>query len=429
MSGHAAVEEVWRAEAPHVLAALVRRSGDLEGSEDAAQEALLAALTQWPAEGLPRDPRAWLVRVASRRQVDAWRSSSARAARERREADGIPSDRRVAPSPEEEVLARAGADGTGLPALAGGDDTLGLMLLCAHPSLPAPSQVALTLRAVAGLTTGQVASGFLVPEATMAQRISRAKARLRAEGARFGDVAEADLPGRVAAVLRVLYLVFNEGYATSGGPQLVDVALSTEAVRLARHVADQVPDHLEAQGLLALMLLTDARRAARTDADGELVPLADQDRSRWDRDQVAEGVKILERVLPQGRPGPYQLQAAIAAVHAEAPAAAETDWLQICALYRMLRRLDPSPAVTLNLAVAVGMAHGPQAGLRVLDEVLALPAMVRHHRTHAVRAHLLETSGREGEALEAYRTAAGLTRSLPEQRYLHRRAAALDGWR
>lgn len=413
------LEDVWRREAPRVLGALVRRYGHVEDCEDAASEALLAATTQWPRDGVPQDPRAWLIRVASRRLVDRRRADTARAGREERDLASRPADRLLAPAAEDEAL------GAQLPPVAAGDDTLALLLLCCHGALSPLSQVALTLRAVAGLTTAQVAAAFLVPEPTMAQRISRAKATLRGQGARLERVPEAEVPARVDAVLRVLYLLFSEGYVASAGPALGDAGLTTEAIRLTRHLVRVLPDHAEAAGLLALMLLTDARRPARTDGAGDLIPLAEQDRSRWDGARVAEGVALLEQVLPGGCVGPYQLQAAIAAVHAGAATAAETDWLQICLLYRMLHRLDPSDAVALNLAVAVGMAHGPRAGLAELAPLMQRPAMGRHHRTHAVRAHLLERAGELQEALSSYQEAARLTRSVPEQRYLNRRSARL----
>ena len=306
-----------------------------------------------------------------------------------------------------------------------GDDALLLLLLCCHPTLSRPSQVALTLRAVSGLTTAAIATAFLVPEATMAQRLSRARTTLRANGARFEAPTVEELPTRVAAVLDVLYLVFNEGYARSSGDTLVETSLAEEAIHLTRQLHAYLPGHDEVAGALALMLLTDARRAARVDARGDLVPLAEQDRSRWDRRLIDEGVAILEEVLPRGPVGAYQLQAAIAAVHAEAPRSEDTDWAQIVVLYAMLDDVAPSPAVTLNRAVAIGMSTGPGAGLEALQPLLDDPAMDRYHRLHAVRAHLLELSGDVGAAEVAYARAAELTRSKPEQRYLARRLARL----
>ena len=298
--------------------------------------------------------------------------------------------------------------------------------MCCHPALTPAGQVALTLRAVAGLTTAQIAAAFNVPEATMAQRISRAKATLRDEGARFDDPDDDALVDRLDPVRHVLYLVFNEGYATSVGDRLVDVELTTEAQRLARQLHAQTPDDTETAGLLALMLLTDARSAARSDGRGDLVPLEHQDRHRWDRQRIAEGVALLDAALPVGDVGPFQLQAAIAAVHAESATWADTDWPQIAVLYGMLDQVAPSPFVTLNRAVALGMSAGPEAGLTLVDELLDDERMSRHHRTHAVRAHLLEMAGHHDEAVVAYRRAATLTRSEPEQRYLNARAATCD---
>ncbi|GAA2166918.1 MULTISPECIES: RNA polymerase sigma factor [Glycomyces] len=397
------LEDVWRRESPHVLGALVRRYGHFDACEDAVQEALLAAAVHWPREGLPANPRGWLIRAASRRLVDALRSDRARIDRESDAGLHVPT-------------------GAAVP---GSDDSLHVLLLCCHPSLAPASQVALTLRAVGGLTTEQIAAAFLVPVATMGQRISRAKARLSAAGARLGDVTAADLPERVGAARQVLYLIFNEGYAASGGADLVDVSLTAEAIRLARELRRRLPSDTETAGLLALMLLTEARRAARTDGRGDLVPLADQDRSRWDRALVAEGVALLEAALPSGPVGPFQLQAAIAAVHDEAGAYADTDWLQIAELYRMLQAAAPGPVVTMNRAVAVAMTEGPDAGLAMLDPLLREPALERAHRLHAVRAHLLERAGRLPEARDAFHEAARLATSTPEQRYLLKKAATI----
>lgn len=423
----AGYEDVWRREAPHVLAALVRRYGGFDDGEDAVQEALAAAAKSWPAEGLPANPRGWLITVAARRLIDARRSELARADREERAVSRIPDDELVAPAADD------AADRAAAERASGTDDTLQLLLLCSHPALSRASQVALTLRAVGGLTTEQIAAAFLVPPATMGQRISRAKATLRKAGARFEPPTPVELEDRLAAVLHVLYLIFNEGYASSGGDQLLDVPLTTEAIRLTRELRADLPEslpaHDEAAGLLALMLLTDARSGARVDAHGDLVPLAEQDRLRWDHRRISEGVAILAGALPSGPVGRYQLQAAIAAVHAEAPAWADTDWLEITMLYRMLDRLAPGPTVTLNLAVAVGMAHGAEAGLTVLDGLLADPLMRDNHRRHAVRAHLLEMAGRSAEAVQEYLTAARLTTSLPEQRYLNGRAQSAGGVR
>ena len=400
-------EVVWRDEAPHVLAALLRRSGDFEACEDAVQEALVAASVQWPAEGLPDNPRGWLIRVASRRLIDQRRSDDARSRREVAAVAYVPEAHGPDPGPVPDT-----------------DDTLQMLLLCAHPALSESAQVALTLRAVAGLSTAQIAAAFLVPEATLAQRISRAKAALREAGGRFEAPTPADLPGRLHAVRHVLYLTFNEGYATSRGADLIDTDLADEAIRVTERLHRSLPEDTETTGLLALMLLTHARAPARTDAVGDLVPLAEQDRARWDHDLIARGTALVEQALVAGPAGPFALQAAIAGVHDGAATADATDWLQITMLYRMLDRLAPSPTVTLNLAVAVGMAHGPQAGLDVLAPLLDQASQQRNHRVHAARAHLLEQLGNTAEARRSYRLAARLTASIPEQRYLNRRAGS-----
>jgi RNA polymerase sigma factor (sigma-70 family) len=403
-------EDVWRSETPHVLAALLRRSGDLEACEDAMQEALLAAADQWPREGTPANPRGWLIRVASRKLIDSQRSSAARAQREINTVTHAPADSRYVEPADSAALGQRG------------DDSLQMLLLCAHPALSDASRVALTLRAVAGLTTRQIASAFLVPEATMAQRISRAKAILREAGARFEAPTSRDLADRLHAVRHVLYLTFNEGYTKSSGAGLVDNDLTEEAIRLAERLHGAIPDDAESSGLLALMLLTHARTPARTDDRGDLVPLAEQDRSRWDREMIARGSSLIEQALGAGAVGPFQLQAAIAAVHDEAPCSEATDWLQITMLYRMLDRLAPSPTVALNLAIAVGMAHGAPAGLDALAPLLQRADQSRNHRLHAAHAHLLEMSGDTSAARYAYLRAAQLTSSIPEQRYLNRRA-------
>ncbi|MBB6626778.1 RNA polymerase sigma factor [Nocardioides sp. KIGAM211] len=402
--------DVWRACAPHVVAALVRRYADFDAAEDATQEALLAASRQWPVQGRPDDPRAWLIRVASRRLVDHWRSEGARADREERVAR-----REVRhPAPDADEALRGDRD-----------DSLTLLLLCCHPALSRSSQVALTLRAVGGLTTGQVARAFLVPESTMGQRISRAKATLAGVGAPFATPPRHELPARVAAVAQVLYLVFTEGHTATTGTGLSDTTLADEAIRLTRQLHAHLPRESEVTGLLALMLLTDARRAARTDRDGGLVTLAEQDRSRWDRALVDEGVRLVEAALPVGPVGPYQLQAAIAALHDEAATAAETDWAQIEVLYGMLAEVAPGPVVTLNRAVAVAEVHGAPAGLALLEPLLAARRLRHHHRLHAVHAHLLEREGRREDARTAYAEAARLATSIPEQRYLNARAASV----
>ncbi|MGP3918522.1 RNA polymerase sigma factor [Nonomuraea sp. 10N515B] len=408
-----AVESLVRELAPQVLGVLVRRYEQFDTCEDAVQEALLDAAVQWPEQGLPDNPRAWLITVAARRVVDHMRSEHARRRREESVAVSVPADAFVAPAPGEE---RTGDQ----------DDTLTLLFLCCHPALSQPSQLALTLRAVGGLTTAQIASAFLVPEATMAQRISRAKQRIKTTGASFAMPPEAERADRLRVVLHVLYLIFNEGYTATSGPELHRTELTSEAIRLARAVHRLLPGDGEVAGLLALMLLTEARRPARTGPDGRLIPLAEQDRSLWDRRLVDEGVELVTKALSTTVLGPYQLQAAIAAVHDEAPTAEETDWPQILALYGVLSGLDDNPVVTLNHAVAVAMVRGPRAGLELLDGLAADERMTRHHRLAAVRAHLLEMAGDRAAAVNGYREAARLTTSLPERHYLEDRADRLS---
>jgi RNA polymerase sigma factor (sigma-70 family) len=400
-------EDVWRAEAPHVLAALLRRSGDFDACEEAVQDALVAAARQWPVEGVPERPRGWLIRVASRRLIDQVRTDQAR----RRREESI-----AGPDVMRDVTGDDGRD-------ASRDDTLDMLLLCAHPALSAASQVALTLRAVAGLSTSRIASAFGVPTATMAQRISRAKVTIDRGGAAFPTPNADDLVARIHVVRHVLYLAFNEGYTTSMGDVLVDVDLAVEAIRLTRCLHDSLPSDTETTGLLALMLLTHARVRARVDDAGDLVRLADQDRSLWDHRLIDEGVALVERALPVGPVGPFQLQAAIAAVHAEARSGDATDWPQIAELYGMLDRIAASPVVTLNRAVAIGMADGAQAGLAALQPLLDDPAERRNHRLQSAWGHLLELHGDHAAAADAFRRAARLTNSSPEQRYLHRAAA------
>ncbi|MFI7422356.1 RNA polymerase sigma factor [Nonomuraea sp. NPDC049684] len=406
------IEGLLRELAPQVLGVLVRRYEQFDACEDAVQEALLDAAVQWPVQGVPDNPRAWLITVASRRVIDHFRSESARRRREESAAVAVPADEFVEPAPGEERTPS-------------GDDTLTLLFLCCHPSLSEPSQLALTLRAVGGLTTAQIAAAFLVPEATMAQRISRAKQRIRSTGVPFGPPPEQERAERLRVVLHVLYLIFNEGYTATSGPDLQRPELTGEAIRLARLVHRLLPGDGEVAGLLALMLLTEARRAARTGPGGSLVPLAEQDRSSWDRRLIEEGVELVSKALATSALGPYQLQAAIAAVHDEAPTAAETDWPQILALYGVLAGLEDNPVVRLNQAVAAAMVHGPRAGLDLLDGLAADDRLAGHHRLAAVRAHLLEMEGdAEGAAL-AFREAARRTLSLPEQRYLEGKAARL----
>ncbi|MET8909024.1 sigma-70 family RNA polymerase sigma factor [Micromonospora sp. NPDC004551] len=394
--------------APQVLAAVTRRYGHFDEAEDATQEALLAATTQWPADGVPDNPRGWLIRVASRRLIDHLRSEQARARREATLAAQVPSA---------DLLAPAADTGDTPP-----DDTLTLYFLCCHPALTAASQIALTLRAVGGLTTAEIAHALLVPEATLAQRISRAKQRIRDAGARFEPPTPDDYDGRLRAVLHVLYLIFNEGHTATSGAALQRTDLATEAIRLGRTLHGARPDDAEVAGLLALLLLTDARRAARTGPEGELVPLAEQDRARWDRRVIHEGITLLTAALAHRRPGPYQIQAAIAAAHSQAARAEDTDWPHILHLYDMLQRLDDSPVVTLNRAVATAMVHGPRAGLALLETLDAEPRMTGNHRLAAVRAHLLHQAGEHGAAAAHYRAAARQTASVPEREYLLRQA-------
>ncbi|WP_433466708.1 RNA polymerase sigma factor [Spirillospora sp. CA-128828] len=406
----AAVEDLLRTLAPQVLGTLVRRHGAFDACEDAVQEALLAAAVQWPGDGVPENPRGWLLTVASRRLTDQWRSERARRDREAAVfAEEVPE-----PGPDE---GRPGER----------DDTLTLLFLCCHPALSPSSQVALTLRAVGGLTTAQIARAFLVPEATMAQRVSRAKQKIKSAGARFVPPPPDERDERLRAVLHVLYLIFNEGYTASSGPDLQRGDLTAEAIRLTRALHDLLPDDGEVAGLLALMLLTEARRAARTGGGGLLVPLTEQDRTLWNAAAIEEGTALVTDALTWSPPGPYQLQAAIAAVHAEAARPEDTDWPQILALYRLLARLSPNPMVTLNEAVALAMVDGPAAGLDLLRPLDGDARMSGHHRLAAVRAHLLEMAGDLPAARDAYRAAARTTTSLPEQRYLESRAARLNG--
>lgn len=405
------VEDVLRRLTPQVLAALVRHYGNFEAAEDAVQEALLAAATQWPVRGVPDSPAGWLITVASRRMADQLRSEQASRRREELVASRTPPDELLAPAAD-----------TG-PRDA--DDTLILLVMCCHPGLTAPSQIALTLRAVGGLTTAEIARAFLVPEATMAQRISRARARIRAEGARFRLPPEHERPARLRVVLHVLYLIFNEGYTATSGPDLHRADLTGEAIRLVRTVHRALPDDGEVAGLLALMLLMEARRPARTRPDGSLVPLSEQDRGRWNRESIDDGISLISSTLAHAPLGPYQVQAAIAAVHCEAARAEDTDWGQIIELYRLLDTLAPNPAATLAYAVAVAMVHGPRAGLALLEPLRAGDRLSGHHRLHAVRAHLLELAGDHQAALSCYQRAARLTTSLPEQHYLRGRAARL----
>ena len=405
------IEDQLRELAPHVLGALVRRYGHFDMAEDAVQEALLAAAQQWPEQGQPTNPRAWLITVASRRLTDLLRSDEAR---RNRETTVIALDR-----PEELHAPPVDEQPNG------GDDTLTLLFLCCHPALTPPSQIALTLRAVGGLTTDQIARAFLAPETTMAQRISRAKQTVKKAGARFRLPATDEWTDRLDAVLHVLYLVFNEGYTATTGADLQRPDLTAEAIRLARNVFRLLPDNGEVAGLLALMLLTDARRGARTTDDGSLIPLAEQDRTRWDTSSIDEGVAIVSDALARAPLGPYQIQAAIAAVHDEASSTDTTDWPQIAQLYRVLDQLAPGPMVTLNRAVAVAMVDGPRSGLDLLATLDGDQRLAEHHRLSAVRAHLLEMAGDTIAARDAYQDAARRTTSTPEQNYLRARAERL----
>ncbi|HEU0212685.1 MAG TPA: DUF6596 domain-containing protein [Jiangellaceae bacterium] len=399
------IEDLLRQLAPQVLGILVRRHGGFDTCEDAVQEALLAAATQWPAEGVPANPKGWLITAASRRLIELLRRDSARRRREQAAAAMAPPDAVPAPAV---------------------DDTLTLLVLCCHPALTKSSQVALTLRAVGGLSTGEIARAFLVPEATMAQRISRAKQRIKESGAQFRMPPRDERAERITAVLHVLYLIFNEGYTASSGPALHRVELTTEAIRLTRQLHAMLPGDGEVAGLLALMLLTDARRSARTGPDGALVPLADQDRRQWDAAAIAEGIGLITKTLDTAPVGPYQLQAAIAAVHDEAARSEDTDWRQILGLYELLQNIAPGPMVTLNRIVAVAMVHGPKAGLKELSAAETDASLARHHRVHAVRAHLLELAGDRHAARDQYALAARRTLSVPEQRYLASRAARIE---
>jgi RNA polymerase sigma factor (sigma-70 family) len=406
------VEELLRELAPQVLGFLARRHGQFDLCEDAVQEALLAAATQWPVDGIPANPRGWLITVATRKLTDQFRSESARRKREDSVAAMAGPDELVAP----------GADHDQPPE---SDDTLTLLFLCCHPAVTPASQVALTLRAVGGLTTAEIAKAFMVPEATMAPRISRAKKSIKQAGSRFALPPEEERADRLRVVLQVLYLIFNEGYTASSGPDLQRVELTAEAIRLARLLYQLLPDDGEVAGLLALMLLTDSRRVARTGTDGSLVPIDEQDRTLWLREPIEEGAALVLRTLAHGEVGSYQLQAAIAAIHAEAPSADETDWKQILGLYLLLEKVAPNPMVTLNRAIALSQVDGPEAGLDLLTTIENDRLISESHRLDAVRAHLLERAGRPTEAREHYLAAARRTTSLPEQRYLTAKAAAL----
>jgi RNA polymerase sigma factor (sigma-70 family) len=404
----ATTETLLRELVPQVLSITARRFGDFSDAEDATQEALVAASMQWPTQGVPANPRAWLIHVASKRMLDYARSESARRRREAVVFSGAP----VSIDLDE---LRAAEE----------DDSLALLFMCAHPELPRSSAIALTLRAVGGLTTAEIANAYLVPEATMAQRITRAKAKIKASTVLFTMPADIERTERLAAVLHVLYLIFNEGYVSSTGPALQRRDLANEGIRLARMLYRLLPHDPEAAGLLALMLLTDARRMARTNAYGEIIPLEEQERNLWDRDQIAEGSALIQGVFGKGEVGPYQIQAAIAALHDDAGHADETDWAQILQLYSALERISDNPMVSLNRTVAVAMVDGPQRALELLEELRADKRVGEHYRFEAVRAHLLEMSGERAAAIAAYGVAARLTKNVPERNYLIARAVRL----
>jgi RNA polymerase sigma factor (sigma-70 family) len=405
----ASLEHLLRELAPQVLGAVIRRFRDFVDAEDAVQEALMAAAVQWPRDGVPTNPRAWLVQTAFRRMTDHVRSELAR--RHRETATVMDMEQR---SPAVDVGAESEQD-----------DTLILLFMCCHAALTPSSAIALTLRAVGGLTTAEIAHAFMVPEATMAQRISRAKQNIKASGLPLRP-SDDERTQRLRSVLHVLYLIFNEGYTSSFGPDLKRPELSKEAVRLTRAVRNALPHDAEVTGLLALMLLTDARSLARTGADGALIPLTKQDRSLWDQQQIVEGTALLAGALAKGSIGPYQIQAAIAAVHDEAARAEDTDWPQILALYELLKKMSDNPLVTLNQAVAAAMVYGPAKGLELLSELETGGRLIGHYRLDAVRAHLLELAGDRKAAIARYRIAAGRTASLPERNYLIAQAARLN---
>ena len=406
------VEDLLRRLTPQVLGAVVRRFGNFDLAEDATQEALIAAAARWPRDGLPDNPKGWLIAVAARRLTDLLRADQARRRRE-------------------ETVAQWAVAGSGLPPVcernpADRDDTLVLFFMCCHPSLPAVSQIALTLRAVGGLNTAEVARALLAAEDTVTRRITRAKQSIKNSGVPFALPPPGQMPDRLGAVLRVLYLIFNEGYAATSGTELLRLELAEEAIRLGRALHEALPDDSEVTGLLALMLLVHARHRARTAPDGSLIPMAEQDRSRWDRAAIDEGIALITTALPRGPTGPYQLQAAIAAVHGEAESADTTDWAQIAALYGVLLRMDDNPVVALNHAVAVAMATGPLAGLALLNRLENDPRINADRRFHAVRGHLLERSGDRQAALDAYQEAARRATNLQQQRYLNRQITRLQ---
>ncbi|MFT3923329.1 MAG: sigma-70 family RNA polymerase sigma factor [Myxococcales bacterium] len=406
------ISRLLRELSPQVLGAVMRKHRDFAAAEDAVQEAMVAAATQWPGQGIPENPRGWLIQVASRRMTDHIRAELARKRREVFVVMQAPADEQLVPAADSDLPAER-------------DDTLILLFMCCHPDLTRPSAIALTLRAVGGLTTAEIANAFFVPEATMAQRISRAKQTINQAGRSFGLPAAESRAENLSAVLHVLYLIFNEGYTSSSGPNLARVDLSDEAIRLTRELHAQLPEPPEVAGLLALMLLTDARRPARSGPQGELIPLDEQDRSLWDRAMIEEGVQLVTRALSRGAVGPYQIQAAVAAVHDEAKDSASTDWSEIVALYGLLMHMTDNPMVRLNHAIAVAMVQGPQRGLELIAELDQDSRLSGHYRLDAVRAHLFEMAHDRERAIRHYQAAAGRTSSVPERDYLMARAARL----
>lgn len=407
-------EHLLRDLTPQVLAAVVRRYGDFAASEDAVQEALVAAASKWPREGVPDNPRAWLIQVAGRRMTDHLRTEIARRRRETSVLHEELAEEPAQPSPDADHEPER-------------EDTLLLLFMCCHPALTRASAIALTLRAVGGLSTAEIARAFLVPEATMAQRISRAKQLIKKSGVSFRMPTTSERDERLEAVLHVLYLIFNEGYASSSGSSLQRVDLASEAIRLSRAVRQLLPEDGEVGGLLALLLLTDARREARSGPEGELIPLDEQDRTLWDQEAIREGAALISETLSGGAIGPYQLQAAVAALHDEAQRSEDTDWPQILALYGLLLRMSDNPMVALNHAIAAAMVHGAERGLSLLEPLDGDPRLSSHHRLAAVRAHLYEKAGDPAAAIHHYRLAADRTASLPERNYLLMKAARLGG--
>ena len=401
----ASAEQLLRELAPQVLGIVIRRFRDFAAAEDAVQEALIAASIEWPSKGIPENPRAWLIQVASRRMIDHLRSESARRQRE----EAVAAERQQAAGDESQP-----------------EDTLILLFMCCHPALTRSSAIALTLRAIGGLTTAEIANAFLVPEATMAQRISRAKQSIKTSGIPFRLPSQEERVERLRSVLHVLYLIFNEGYTATAGLSLQRLELSSEAIRLARALQNLLAEDPEVKGLLALMLLTDARRRARSGPNGELIPLPEQDRSLWDRQQIAEGIRLLTAALSKGSVGAYQLQAAIAAVHDETARPEETDWPQILALYELLMQMSDNPMVVLNHSIAVAMTHGPAKGLELLAALEGDPRLAGNHRLAAVRGHLFEMAGEKETAIVSFRSAAARATSVPERDYLLSRAAKLS---